>query len=90
MLLSFLQAYRVLTPASPVTLTVKPSRDPLKTDPVAHVEAGCVGCGLCGEVAQAAALCPSFWRADVISNATAWERFRDRLRRTVIDWMAPA
>ena len=72
------------------TLSVKPSRDPLKKDPVAHVESGCVGCGLCGEVAQAAALCPSFWRADVITNATAWERFRDRLRRMVIGWMAPA
>ena len=31
------------------TLTVKPSSDPLKLDPVAHVTDGCVGCGLCGE-----------------------------------------
>jgi indolepyruvate ferredoxin oxidoreductase alpha subunit len=72
------------------TLTVKPSRDPLKKDPVAAVETGCVGCGLCGEVAQAAALCPSFWRADVVVNASAWERFRDRLRRTVISMLQPA
>ncbi len=72
------------------TLTVKPSRDPLKRDPVAHVEAGCVGCGLCGEVAQAAALCPSFWRADVVVNAGVWERLLDRLRRSVISLMQPA
>jgi indolepyruvate ferredoxin oxidoreductase alpha subunit len=72
------------------TLTVKPSRDPLKRDPVAHVESGCVGCGLCGEVAQAAALCPSFWRADVIANPSPWDRFKHRVRRTVIGWMQPA
>ncbi|HET7763455.1 MAG TPA: indolepyruvate ferredoxin oxidoreductase subunit alpha, partial [Burkholderiales bacterium] len=35
------------------SLTVKPSSDPLKLDPVAHVNNGCVGCGLCGEVAHA-------------------------------------
>jgi indolepyruvate ferredoxin oxidoreductase alpha subunit len=72
------------------TLTVKSSRDPLKRDPVAHVEAGCVGCGLCGEVAQAAALCPSFWRADVVVNAGVWERLLDRLRRSLISLMQPA
>ncbi len=72
------------------TLTVRPSRDPLKRDPVATVESGCVGCGLCGEVAQAAALCPSFWRADVITHPTAWDRLLDRVRRTVIGWMQPA
>ncbi len=62
------------------TLTVKSSSDPLKTDPVAHVENGCVGCGLCGEVAHAATLCPSFWRADIVSNPTWWDRFCARLR----------
>ena len=40
------------------TLTVKTSGDPLKSDPVAHVTNGCVGCGLCGEAAHAATLCP--------------------------------
>ena len=29
---------------------------------------GCVGCGLCGENAHAAVLCPSFYRAEVIQN----------------------
>ena len=45
------------------SLTIKPSEDPLRTDPVAHVNNDCVGCGLCGEVAHAAQLCPSL-RAD--------------------------
>src|SRR5690606_34886217 len=67
------------------TLTVKSSSAPLKTDPVAHVTDGCVGCGLCGDVAHAATLCPSFWRAEVVVNPGRWERFLDRLRRRVLD-----
>ncbi len=66
------------------TLTVAPSSDPLKTEPVAKVIDGCVGCGLCGEVADAAVLCPSFYRVDVVSNAGWFERLSDRLRRAVI------
>jgi indolepyruvate ferredoxin oxidoreductase alpha subunit len=72
------------------SLTVKPNPDPLRTDPVAHVDNGCVGCGLCGEVAQAAVLCPSFFRADIVQNANAWDRFIDRVRNLVIGWLAPA
>jgi indolepyruvate ferredoxin oxidoreductase alpha subunit len=71
------------------SLTVKPSPDPLRTDPVAAVIESCVGCGLCGEVAHAAVLCPSFYRAEVIQNATAWDRFLHRVRQAVIGWMAP-
>ena len=63
------------------TLTIKTSSDPLKTDPVAHVTNGCVGCGLCGELAHAATLCPSFWRAEVISNPNWWDRFKARCNR---------
>ncbi len=44
------------------SLTVKPNPDPLRTDPVAAVIESCVGCGLCGEVAHAAVLCPSFYQ----------------------------
>ena len=62
------------------TLTVKTSSDPLKTDPVAHVTNGCVGCGLCGEVSHAATLCPSFWRAEVITNPNWPDRLRAKLR----------
>ncbi len=63
------------------TLTVKSSNDPLKTDPVAHVTNGCVGCGLCGEVAHAATLCPSFWQAEIISNPNWWDRFKAGVNR---------
>ncbi len=63
------------------TLTVKTSCDPLKSDPVAHVTNNCVGCGLCGEAAHAATLCPSFYRADIVSNPSAIDRVVARLRR---------
>ena len=66
------------------SLTVKTSSDPLKVDPVATVNDGCVGCGVCGEVAHAAVLCPSFYRAEVIQNATPWERATARLRDAVM------
>ena len=66
------------------SLTVKPNPDPLRTDPVATVIESCVGCGLCGEVAHAAVLCPSFYRTDVISNPNWWDRALFGFRRAVI------
>jgi len=63
------------------TLTVKPSSDPLKTDPVAHVTNGCVGCGLCGANAHAATLCPSFYRAEIVTNPTWFDRAKSNVRR---------
>ncbi|MXQ07299.1 indolepyruvate ferredoxin oxidoreductase [Alphaproteobacteria bacterium GH1-50] len=67
------------------SLTIKPNPDPLRTDPVAHVNNDCVGCGLCGEVSHAAQLCPSFAQIDILQNPTAWDRFSksvsDRLIR---------
>jgi indolepyruvate ferredoxin oxidoreductase alpha subunit len=71
------------------SLTVKPNPDPLRTDPVATVIESCVGCGLCGEVAHAAVLCPSFYRADIVRNPTWWDRTLHRVRRTVIGWLLP-
>ena len=62
------------------TLTIKDNPDPLRRDPVATVIDGCVGCGLCGENAHAAVLCPSFYRAEVIQNATVWDRLVSRMR----------
>src|SRR5574341_1531981 len=56
------------------TLTIKDNPDPLRRDPVATVIDGCVGCGLCGENAHAAVLCPSFYRAEVMQNPTWWDR----------------
>src|SRR5258706_222660 len=66
------------------SLTVKSNPDPLRRDPVAYVDNSCVGCGVCGEVAHAAVLCPSFYRADVIVNPTAWDRLKARVRSALI------
>jgi indolepyruvate ferredoxin oxidoreductase alpha subunit len=72
------------------SLTIKESSDPLRTDPVAHVNNGCVGCGLCGEVAHAAVLCPSFFRAEIVQNPNAWDKFMHRVRQAFIGWLQPA
>jgi indolepyruvate ferredoxin oxidoreductase, alpha subunit len=69
------------------SLTVKPNPDPLRTDPVTTVIDSCVGCGLCGEVAHAAALCPSFYRAERIRNPNWRDRAVAALRRRVIGWL---
>ena len=71
------------------SLTIKDSSDPLKVDPVAHVNNSCVGCGLCGEVAHAATLCPSFYRTEIINNPGGWDRFITHLRQFFIRLLAP-
>jgi indolepyruvate ferredoxin oxidoreductase alpha subunit len=72
------------------SLTLAENPDPLRDDPVAHVDTSCVGCGLCGEVAHAAVLCPSFYEVRVVHHPGVWERMLDRMRRRVIGWLAPA
>jgi indolepyruvate ferredoxin oxidoreductase alpha subunit len=69
------------------SLSLKHTDDPLKDDPVASIDNSCVGCGNCGEVSEAAVLCPSFYRADVIFNPTRWDRFMANLRGTLIAWL---
>ena len=69
------------------SLSIKPNPDPLRTDPVATVLDTCVGCGVCGEVSHAAVLCPSFYKAQVISNPNRWDRIRERVRAGVIGWL---
>jgi indolepyruvate ferredoxin oxidoreductase, alpha subunit len=66
------------------SLSIAPNPDPLRTDPVAVVQDSCVGCGVCGEVSHAAVLCPSFYRAEVVSNPTRWDRMVERVRGVVI------
>ncbi len=66
------------------SLTIKDAPDPLRTEPVTTVDSGCVGCGLCGEAAHAAGLCPSFHRIEVIQNPTGWDRLVHGIRQGVI------
>jgi indolepyruvate ferredoxin oxidoreductase alpha subunit len=69
------------------SLSVKHTDDPLRDDPVAAIDQSCVGCGNCGEVAEAAVLCPSFYRADIIHNPSGFDRVMARLRGAVIGWL---
>jgi indolepyruvate ferredoxin oxidoreductase alpha subunit len=66
------------------TLTLKDNPDPLKVDPVATVIDGCVGCGLCGENAHAATLCPSFYRAEIVTNPRWHERIVAGMRARIV------
>ncbi|MBO9376527.1 indolepyruvate ferredoxin oxidoreductase [Sphingomonas histidinilytica] len=66
------------------SLSIKPNPDPLRRDPVAHVDNSCVGCGLCGEVSHAAVLCPSFYRASIVANPGRWEGWWKALRSRLI------
>jgi indolepyruvate ferredoxin oxidoreductase alpha subunit len=69
------------------SLTIAPNPDPLRREPITKVVNSCVGCGLCGEVAHAAVLCPSFYRASIIDNPTKWDHFKQRVRGVVIGYL---
>ena len=72
------------------SLTLRENPDPLRDDPIAHVDQTCVGCGVCGEVAHAAVLCPSFYEVRTVTNPRRWRRLLSRLRLAVIGRLAPA
>jgi len=72
------------------SLTLRDNPDPLRDDPIAHVDDSCVGCGVCGEVAHAAVLCPSFYEVRTITHPTWWERIVGRVRALVIGALAGA
>ena len=69
------------------SLGLKVLDDPLRDDPVASIDQSCVGCGNCGEVADAAILCPSFYEARVVHNPTAWESRLAGWRAAIIGWL---
>lgn len=69
------------------SLTVKANPNPLKSDPVAYVDNDCLGCGLCGENAHTAVLCPSFARTEIVFNPSLWDRLLGGLRRSVIGFL---
>jgi len=71
------------------SLTIKPTPDPLRDHPVAHVNNDCVGCGVCGEVSHAAVLCPSFYEAKIVQNPTLLDIVLFKIRKSVIAIMAP-
>ena len=69
------------------SLTVKSNPDPLKRQPVSHVDNSCVGCGNCGEVAHEAVLCPSFYKTELVFNPGLMDRLAWRFRQGFIGWL---
>jgi indolepyruvate ferredoxin oxidoreductase, alpha subunit len=69
------------------SLTLADNPDPLREDPVTRINNDCVGCGVCGEIAHVAVLCPSFYRAEVIHNPSRLDRWKNAFRRTVIGFL---
>ena len=69
------------------SLSVKDTGDPLRDDPVASIDQTCVGCGNCGEVADAAVLCPSFYQAEVVSNPTEREKRSASRSQRLMGWL---
>jgi indolepyruvate ferredoxin oxidoreductase alpha subunit len=69
------------------SLSIKDNPDPLRRDPVATVLNSCVGCGVCGEAAHAAVLCPSFYRAEIISNPSGRDKLGVRIASAVIGFL---
>ena len=69
------------------SLSIKRTDDPLKDDPVAAIDNTCVGCGNCGEVSEAAVLCPSFYRADIVYNPSRVDLFLAKMRKAVIGFL---
>ena len=66
------------------SLTLKESPTILRDDPVAHIEHSCVGCGLCGEIAHAAVLCPSFYKVEIIENPSMLDKLGARINRSLL------
>lgn len=69
------------------SLSIKPNPDPLRSDPVTHIDNSCVGCGNCGEVAHAAILCPSFYKASIVINPSKWDVIKNRMRTAIIGFL---
>jgi indolepyruvate ferredoxin oxidoreductase alpha subunit len=69
------------------SLSIADNPAPLRDDPIAKVEQSCVGCGVCGEVAHAAVLCPSFYRVDLVRNPSFFERLRYRISTAIISFL---
>ena len=70
------------------SLSIKDNSDPLRDEPVTQVIESCVGCGLCGEIAHAAQLCPSFYQAERVQNGGALTKMMAGVRSSVIGWLA--
>ena len=66
------------------SLTLDKSNNLLKSAQVAAIDTTCVGCGVCGEIAHAARLCPSFHKVTVTHNVLWYEKLWGRIKSILI------
>jgi indolepyruvate ferredoxin oxidoreductase alpha subunit len=66
------------------SLTLDDSNNKLKSTQVAAIDTTCVGCGVCGEIAHAARLCPSFHKVTVTHNINWYEKLWLKLKSVLI------
>lgn len=69
------------------SLSLDYSPNPLKEDPIAKIDNSCVACGNCGEVAEAAILCPSFYKSSVVQNPGKFEKMRFNLKKSLFTFL---
>jgi indolepyruvate ferredoxin oxidoreductase alpha subunit len=69
------------------SLTLTYSENPLREDPIATIDQSCVACGNCGEVAEAAVLCPSFYKAQVVKNPSGWEKMKHGMKKRIFTYL---
>lgn len=69
------------------SLTLTYSSNPLREDPIATIDNSCVACGNCGEVAEAAVLCPSFYKAEVVKNPGTLEKMAFNAKKSIISYL---
>lgn len=69
------------------SLTLNYSSNPLREDPIAWIDHSCVACGNCGEVAEAAVLCPSFYKAQIIKNPSNFEKFKFNIKNKIFSFL---
>lgn len=72
------------------SLTLEESNNKLKSAPVAAIDTTCVGCGVCGEIAHAARLCPSFHKVTVTHNINWYEKLWIKLKSLLMPIGQPA
>lgn len=65
------------------SLTLTYSDNPLREDPIAAIDQSCVACGNCGEVAETAILCPSFYKAQVVKNPSKFEKTKHQIKQKI-------
>ncbi|MGI9553574.1 MAG: thiamine pyrophosphate-dependent enzyme [Thermodesulfobacteriota bacterium] len=70
------------------SLTLKDSPTQLRDDQIAHIEQSCVGCGLCGEIAHAAVLCPSFFKVNIINNPNYFDKIKSKINHSLISLLS--